>query len=296
MKILLTGRNGQLGSEMHRSLSTKGKVYAFNSEELNLAESHKIVDVIRSIKPDIIVNTAAYTAVDKAELEPLYANVINHLAPSIMAHEAEKIGSTMVHFSTDYVFDGTKQGAYVESDPTNPLNVYGSTKLSGEIAVSNTCSRNLILRTSWVHGMHGHNFIKAILRQAREKQEMSVVIDQRGVPTSAAFLADITTDLLARAFNKPESFQYGTYHLTALGNTSRYEYVRFLVQECLDRGVSLRLSVDGIKPIKTIEYGDKARRPLNSCLDTYKFRDTFNMYLPEWEKGVRHTLNQILIS
>lgn len=296
MKIFLTGRNGQLGSEMYRSLSTQGKVYAFNSGELNLAEPRKIVDVIHDIKPDIIINTAAYTAVDKAELEPLYANNINHLAPSIMAREAEKIGSTMIHFSTDYVFDGTKQGAYVESDPTNPLNTYGRTKLAGDIAVSNMCSRHLILRTSWVHGAYGHNFIKTIFRLAHEKQEINVVIDQRGIPTSATFLADITTNLLTQAYKKPESFPYGIYHLTALGNTSWYEYARFIIQECLDRGLPLKLPVDGIKSIKTIDYKTQATRPLNSCLDTSKFRDTFNMHLPEWEKGVRHTLNQFMTS
>lgn len=296
MKILLTGRNGQLGSEMYRSLSTQGKVYAFNSGELNLAEPRKIVDVIRDIKPDIIINTAAYTAVDKAELEPLYANNINHLAPSIMAREAEKIGSTIIHFSTDYVYDGTKQGAYVESDPTNPLNIYGRTKLAGDIAVSNICSRHLILRTSWVHGAYGHNFIKTIFRLAHEKQEINVVIDQRGIPTSATFLADTTINLLIQAYKKPESFPYGIYHLTALGNTSWYEYARFIIQECLDRGLPLKLPVDGIKSIKTIDYKTQATRPLNSCLDTSKFRDTFNMHLPEWEKGVRHTLNQFITS
>lgn len=296
MKILLTGRNGQLGSEMYRSLSTQGKVYAFNSGELNLAEPRKIVDVIRDIKPDIIINTAAYTAVDKAELEPLYANNINHLAPSIMAREAEKIGSTIIHFSTDYVYDGTKQGAYVESDPTNPLNIYGRTKLAGDIAVSNICSRHLILRTSWVHGAYGHNFIKTIFRLAHEKQEINVVIDQRGIPTSATFLADTTINLLIQAHKKPESFPYGIYHLTALGNTSWYEYARFIIQECLDRGLPLKLPVDGIKSIKTIDYKTQATRPLNSCLDTSKFRDTFNMHLPEWEKGVRHTLNQFITS
>lgn len=296
MKILLTGRNGQLGSEMYRSLSTQGKVYAFNSGELNLAEPRKIVDVIHDIKPDIIINTAAYTAVDKAELEPLYANNINHLAPSIMAREAEKIGSTIIHFSTDYVYDGTKQGAYVESDPTNPLNIYGRTKLAGDIAVSNICSRHLILRTSWVHGAYGHNFIKTIFRLAHEKQEINVVIDQRGIPTSATFLADTTINLLIQAYKKPESFPYGIYHLTALGNTSWYEYARFIIQECLDRGLPLKLPVDGIKSIKTIDYKTQATRPLNSCLDTSKFRDTFNMHLPEWEKGVRHTLNQFITS
>lgn len=296
MKILLTGRNGQLGSEMYRSLSTQGKVYAFNSGELNLAEPRKIVDVIRDIKPDIIINTAAYTAVDKAELEPLYANNINHLAPSIMAREAEKIGSTIIHFSTDYVYDGTKQGAYVESDPTNPLNIYGRTKLAGDIAVSNICSRHLILRTSWVHGAYGHNFIKTIFRLAHEKQEINVVIDQRGIPTSATFLADTTINLLIQAHKKPESFPYGIYHLTALGNTSWYEYARFIIQECLDRGLPLKLPVDGIKSIKTIDYKTQATRPLNSCLDSSKFRDTFNMHLPEWEKGVRHTLNQFITS
>lgn len=296
MKILLTGRNGQLGSEMYRSLSTQGKVYAFNSGELNLAEPRKIVDVIHDIKPDIIINTAAYTAVDKAELEPLYANNINHLAPSIMAREAEKIGSTIIHFSTDYVYDGTKQGAYVESDPTNPLNIYGRTKLAGDIAVSNMCSRHLILRTSWVHGAYGHNFIKTIFRLAHEKQEINVVIDQRGIPTSATFLADTTINLLIQAYKKPESFPYGIYHLTALGNTSWYEYARFIIQECLDRGLPLKLPVDGIKSIKTIDYKTQATRPLNSCLDTSKFRDTFNMHLPEWEKGVRHTLNQFITS
>lgn len=296
MKILLTGRNGQLGSEMYRSLSTQGKVYAFNSGELNLAEPRKIVDVIHDIKPDIIINTAAYTAVDKAELEPLYANNINHLAPSIMAREAEKIGSTIIHFSTDYVYDGTKQGAYVESDPTNPLNIYGRTKLAGDIAVSNMCSRHLILRTSWVHGAYGHNFIKTIFRLAHEKQEINVVIDQRGIPTSATFLADTTINLLIQAHKKPESFPYGIYHLTALGNTSWYEYARFIIQECLDRGLPLKLPVDGIKSIKTIDYKTQATRPLNSCLDSSKFRDTFNMHLPEWEKGVRHTLNQFITS
>jgi dTDP-4-dehydrorhamnose reductase len=296
MKILLTGRNGQLGSEMYRSLSTQGKVYAFNSGELNLAEPRKIVDVIHDIKPDIIINTAAYTAVDKAELEPLYANNINHLAPSIMAREAEKIGSTIIHFSTDYVYDGTKQGAYVESDPTNPLNIYGRTKLAGDIAVSNMCSRHLILRTSWVHGAYGHNFIKTIFRLAHEKQEINVVIDQRGIPTSATFLADTTINLLIQAHKKPESFPYGIYNLTALGNTSWYEYARFIIQECLDRGLPLKLPVDGIKSIKTIDYKTQATRPLNSCLDSSKFRDTFNLHLPEWEKGVRHTLNQFITS
>lgn len=295
MKILLTGRNGQLGSEIYKSLYMHGQVYGFNSSELNLREPKKIVEIIQDIKPDIIINTAAYTAVDKAEVEALVANEINHIAPSVMAQEAEKINSILIHFSTDYVFDGYKSSAYTEFDQTNPLNVYGRTKLSGEISVSSMCSRHLILRTSWVHGIHGHNFIKTILQQANEKESMSIIADQYGIPTSAAFLAGVTSDLATRAYTMQESLRYGIYHLTALGSTSWYEYGCFIVQECLNRGQSLSLSVENIKPIKTTEYLAPAKRPLNSCLDTRKFRDTFNMRIPEWQEGVRHTLNQILI-
>jgi len=295
MKILLTGRHGQLGSEIYKSLHMHGQVHGFNSSELNLREPKKIVEIIQDIKPDIIINTAAYTAVDKAEVESLAAYEINHIAPSIMAQEAEKINSVMIHFSTDYVFDGYKKGAYTESDETNPLNVYGRTKLSGEISVTNNCTRYLILRTSWVHGIHGHNFIKTILQHANEKESMSIIADQYGIPTSAAFLAGVTSDLAKRAYTQ-ESLRYGIYHLTALGSTSWYEYGCFIVQECLNRGQSLRLSVENIKPIKANEYQAPAKRPLNSCLDTRKFRDTFNMSIPEWQEGVRHTLNQILIT
>ncbi len=295
MKILLTGKQGQVGFELQRALAPVGKVYAVDYAECDLADAAAIRALVRSCDPDLIVNPAAYTAVDKAESEPELAHAINAVAPGVLGEEAAKRGAWVVQYSTDYVFDGRKSGAYAEEDVTNPQNVYGRTKREGEIALQRSGARHLIVRTSWVVGAQGGNFAKTILRLAGERERLSVVADQYGAPTSAALLADVTAQLVRRQQREgSDTFPFGLYHLAAGGETTWCDYARFVVSEALAAGKPLTLSPDAIQAISSSEYPAPATRPANSRLDTSKLRRTFGVALPDWQHGVRHILQQIL--
>jgi dTDP-4-dehydrorhamnose reductase len=295
MKILLTGKNGQLGFELQRALAPLGEVVAVGTQDCNLADAEALRDLVRRVAPDVIVNPAAYTAVDKAESDEGTARAVNAVAPTILGEEGAKLGALVIHYSTDYVFDGTKQGAYTETDVPAPQSVYGRTKLEGEQGLAAANPRHLILRTSWVVGAHGGNFAKTMLRLAGEREKLTVVADQFGAPTSAALLADLSAHLVrehARAHGV--GFPYGTYHVAAGGETSWHGYAQFVVGEALAAGKALKATVDAVAPLSTDQYPTPAKRPLNSRLDTTRFRTTFDLRLPPWQEGVRHVLRQIL--
>jgi len=295
MRILLTGKHGQVGFELQRALAPLGEVWAVDYTECDLADAAAVCELIQSVKPDLIVNSAAYTAVDKAESEPELAHAVNAIAPRVLGEEAAKRGAWIIHYSTDYVFDGTKPGEYTEDDETNPLSVYGRTKRNGEIALEESGAPYLILRTSWVVGAHGSNFAKTILRLASERKSLNVVGDQHGAPTSAALLADVTAHLVRQRRREGDAnFPYGLYHLAASGETTWCEYARFIVAETLAVGRSLALSSDEIRGITSSDYPTAAKRPANSRLDTSKLQKTFDLKLPNWQSGVRHVLQQIL--
>ncbi|MGN5519559.1 dTDP-4-dehydrorhamnose reductase [Halopseudomonas sp. Lyrl_26] len=296
MKILLTGRNGQLGFELRRALAPLAEVIALDSQACNLASPHAIRHWVREIRPAIIVNAAAYTSVDKAESEPQRAHAINAEGPGALAEEAASLGALIVHYSTDYVFDGGKvEGEYSEIDTPAPLNIYGASKLAGEQAVARANPRHLILRTSWVVGTHGHNFAKTMLRLAAEKRQLDIVSDQWGAPTSAALLADITAHLLRQySQGAPRNFPYGLYHLTASGETNWHQYASHIIEYARAAGKPIQVAADAIRPIATSGYPTPARRPLNSRLSTRKLQETFNVCLPDWTEGVDHILEQLI--
>jgi dTDP-4-dehydrorhamnose reductase len=295
MKILLTGKDGQVGFELQRALAPLGEVCAVGYAECDLSDASAIRALVRTFNPDLIVNPAAYTAVDKAESEPELAHAINAVAPGVLGEEAAKRDAWVVHYSTDYVFDGTKPGAYTEDDLTNPQSVYGRTKRDGEIALQASGARHVIFRTSWVVGAHGSNFAKTILRLGVERESLNVVADQYGAPTSAALLADMTAQLVRQRQREGEdNFPFGLYHLVASGETNWCDYARFVVSEALAAGKSLKLSPDAIRAIPSSEYPTAAKRPANSRLDTQKLRSRFGLELPDWQNGVRHILQQIL--
>ena len=295
MKILLTGKNGQLGFELQRALAPLGEVVAVGTQDCNLADADALRDLVRRVAPDVIVNPAAYTAVDKAESDEGTARAVNAIAPAILGEEGAKLGALVIHYSTDYVFDGTKPGAYSESDAPAPQSVYGRTKLEGEQGLAAANPRHLILRTSWVVGAHGGNFAKTMLRLAGERDKLTVVADQFGAPTPAALLADLSAHLVREhARTKSAGFPYGTYHVAAGGETSWHGYAQFVIGEALAAGKSLKATVDAVAPLSTEQYPTPAKRPLNSRLDTTCFRTTFGLRLPPWQEGVRHVLRQIL--
>jgi dTDP-4-dehydrorhamnose reductase len=297
MKILLTGRDGQLGFELVRALAPLGEVLAVGRADCDLADAGALRALVRSHAPDLIVNPAAWTAVDRAESEPDLAFAINAGAPGILGEEAARLGSLVVHYSTDYVFDGAGQAPYTEADTPAPHSVYGSSKLAGERALAQACARHLILRASWVLGVHGGNFAKTMLRLAAEREVLSVVDDQVGAPTSAALLADLTAHLVRQyAREDRDAFPYGTYHVAAAGETSWYEYARFVLDAARAAGKPLRTGADGVRPVSTAAFPSAARRPANSRLDTSLFRDTFGLRLPPWQEGVREVLRHILRS
>ncbi len=296
MRILLTGKHGQVGFELQRALAPVGEICAVDQPECDLSDAAAIRALVRAYKPDLIVNPAAYTAVDKAESELELAHAINAVAPGVLGEEAAKRNAWVVHYSTDYVFDGTKLGAYTEDDPTNPQSVYGRTKRDGEIALKASGARHVIFRTSWVVGAHGSNFAKTILRLAVERESLNVVADQHGAPTSAALLADVTAQLVRqRQHEGDDNFPFGVYHLVAGGQTTWCDYARFVVSEALAAGRSLKLSPEAIRAISSSEYPAAAKRPANSRLDTRKLRSHFGLELPDWQKGIRHILQQILV-
>lgn len=295
MKLLVTGKNGQVGFELTRALAVLGDVVGVDLQECDLTDAAAIRTLVRQVRPDVIVNAAAYTAVDKAESDQEAAQAVNALAPGILGEEAATLGALVVHYSTDYVFDGEKSGAYTEDDRPDPQSTYGRTKLEGDIALARANPRHLILRTSWVYGAHGGNFAKTMLRLAADREKITVVADQFGAPTSAALLADLTAQLVARhARDGGEQFPYGTYHAVNSGETHWCDYARFVIGAALAAGKPLKATPENVLPITTAQYPTPARRPANSRLDTRRFRDTFGLRLPPWQESLQHMLQQIL--
>lgn len=277
MRILLTGRDGQVGWELNRALAPLGEVIACGRAELDLAVPDRIASVVRQARPQLIVNAAAYTAVDKAESEPGLAHAANARAPGVLAEEAKRAGALLIHYSTDYVFDGKKETPYVEDDEPNPLNEYGRSKLAGENAIRNIDGRYLILRTSWVYAARGRNFLLAIRRLLREKDELRVVADQIGAPTSAGALAAATAALLRALGPKTLGEARGTYHVTSAGHTSWHGFASEIAR--LERAPRPPRLV----PIPSSEYPLPARRPKNSRLSNEKLQRQFGVVLPSWQ-------------
>lgn len=294
--LLVTGANGQVGFELRRSLAPLGRVVALDRSGLDLSRPDELRRVVRELRPDVIVNPAAYTAVDKAETEQDAAFAINATAVGVLAEEARKLGSLLVHYSTDYVFDGTKEGAYVETDAINPQSVYGKSKLAGEQAIAAVGATALVLRTCWVAGAHGGNFAKTMLRLARERDSLRVVADQFGAPTTAALIADVTAQVLGRVWLRStrDTFPSGVYHLAASGETSWHGYATEVLRYAAARGVELKVDPERIEAIPSTSYPVPAPRPANSRLDTGKLQAAFGIYLPDWRQGVHHLLDQIL--
>ncbi len=298
MKILLFGRGGQVGWELQRSLSVLGEVVALDFDATqnphNLCGSFTdlagLASTVQAIKPDVIVNAAAHTAVDKAESEPDLARSLNALAPGVLATEATKLGAWLVHYSTDYVFDGSGTAPWKETDATGPLSVYGQTKLEGEQAVAST-PKHLILRTSWVYAARGGNFAKTMLRLASERETLTVIDDQFGAPTSAELLADVTAHSIRAAIANPSLA--GLYHCVAAGETSWHGYARFVLETAQALGTPLKAGPAQVSPTSTASYPTPAQRPLNSRLDTSKLQKAFGLTLPHWQTGVSRMLTEI---
>ncbi len=296
MRILLFGKGGQVGWELQRSLLPLGEVVAldFDSEVHcgDFMRPEKLVQTVRKVQPDVIVNAAAYTAVDKAQSEPELARLINALSPGVLAEEAERIGAWLVHYSTDYVFDGRGHRPWVETDKPAPINVYGETKLEGEQLVVTRCRRHLIFRTSWVYAARGGNFAKTMLRLAQERERLTVVDDQIGAPTGADLLADVTAHALRQVQHMPESA--GLFHLVAGGETSWYEYAKYVIEHARRSPVAPTIKVVSVDPVPTAAFPTSARRPLNSRLETDRLRTVFNLTLPPWQQGVERMLAEVL--
>jgi dTDP-4-dehydrorhamnose reductase len=301
-RILLIGRNGQIGQELqqlfvHQTISSKIQLTALGRQELDLLDSEKIQNAIAQVEPDLVINAAAYTAVDKAETEPEMAMAINGIAPGVMAKAVKEIGSTLIHISSDYVFDGDRSTPYLESDPTNPLGIYGQSKFLGEERVRNNCARHIILRTAWVYGNRGHgNFVKTMLKLGRERDEIRVVSDQIGSPTWAKDIAATIIQLLTAitlsdeknttTFNVPEM---GIYHYTNSGVASWYDFAVAIFEEA--RSLNLPLKIKQIVPIATSEYPTLAKRPAYSVLAGGKIADALGYSSSHW----RHSLKQMLL-
>jgi len=292
-KILLTGVNGQVGHALQNKLSNF-EVFALNREQLDLTNKEAIRQAVQTIQPDLIINPAAYTAVDKAESESELAYAINAIAPQTLAEEAAKLNAVLIHFSTDYVYDGLKIADYVETDTVNPLSVYGKSKLAGEDAIRAVGLPHLILRTSWVYGAFGKNFLKTIIRLASERDSLRIVADQFGAPTSAESIADAVVELLA-VWQPHQEKQSGIYHFTNQGKTSWHGFSCAIVNEYnrlanAKNGVLLKASVENIAAITTADYPTPAARPANSTLDNQKLKQTFNVTLPNWEQGLQQVM------
>ena len=293
MKLLLLGRNGQLGRELQRSLSPLGELVALGRREENglngdLSNFDTLQHTIRTLSPTVIVNAAAYTAVDAAEQESEQAWRVNAEAPALLAREAARCGARLVHFSTDYVFEGSQQTPYREDDTPHPLSVYGASKLEGEYGVTHAGCSHLLFRTSWVYAAHGRNFARTMLRLAHERERLQVVADQIGAPTSAALIADVTALCLYRLThdNQLAARANGIYHLTAAGHTSWHGWAKYLVEQAQSCGLPLRVSANQVDALTSAEYPQKAPRPANSRLDTSRLRHTFGLSLPPWQQDL----------
>ena len=295
-KILLLGKNGQVGWELQRSLAALGNLTALDRHSAHycgdLADLKGIADTVRSLRPDIIVNAAAHTAVDRAESEPELARVLNALAPGVLADESEKIGAWLVHYSTDYVFDGSGSQPWQESDSTAPLSTYGSSKLEGERRIQAANARHLIFRTSWVYAARGGNFAKTMLRLAKERDQLTVINDQFGAPTGAELLADVTALALRCALSAPSLA--GIYHLAAAGETTWYGYAQTVLAHAQQAGIALKAGPEAVIAVPTTAFPTPAQRPLNSRLNTQKLQTAFGLTLPDWQIGVTRMLNETL--
>ncbi|WP_242166945.1 MULTISPECIES: dTDP-4-dehydrorhamnose reductase [unclassified Pseudomonas] len=296
MRILLLGKNGQVGWELQRSLAPLGHVLALDAKSRDycgdLNDLQGLAATVQRFAPEVIVNAAAYTAVDKAESEPDQALRINAEAPAVLATEARKLNALLVHYSTDYVFDGTGDAPWQESDPVGPLSVYGATKLQGEQAIQDAGCAHLILRTSWVYAARGNNFAKTMLRLAAERDSLNVIDDQFGAPTGADLLADVTAHAIRAVRLNPQL--HGIYHLAAAGETTWHRYARFVLEQAQAAGVVLKVPSAAVGAITTAAYPTPAKRPGNSRLNTQKLQNAFSLRLPDWQDGVARMLKEIL--
>lgn len=296
MKILLFGKNGQVGWELQRSLAPLGELIALDrhSTELcgDLSDLKGLAATVQSVQPDVIVNAAAYTAVDKAESEPELARLLNAQAPGILAQEAAKLGALLVHYSTDYVFDGSGTRPWTEVDSPAPLSVYGKTKLEGEQLIQAAESNHLIFRTSWVYAARGNNFAKTMLRLAQERERLTVINDQFGAPTGADLLADVTAHAISHLLQPPKDARL--YHLAAAGETTWHSYANYVLAQAQLVQPALKIIAKLIDPIPTSAFPTPASRPCNSRLDTTKFKAVFGLDLPHWHSGVSRMLSEIL--
>ena len=294
MKILLFGKGGQVGWELQRSLAPLGELTALDFDSTDhhadFTRPAMLAETVRALRPDVIVNAAAHTAVDKAEAEPELAARLNAEAPRVLATEAAALGAWLLHYSTDYVFDGSGSSARDEEAPTAPLSVYGHTKLDGENAIRASGCKHLILRTSWVYAARGGNFARTMLKLAAEREALSVIDDQIGAPTGADLLADISAHAIRAALREPQLG--GTYHAVAAGETSWFAYARFVIEWARTQGLPVKVAADAIRAVPTSAYPTPAQRPLNSRLATGKLRRNFHLALPPWQAGVQRMLNE----
>jgi dTDP-4-dehydrorhamnose reductase len=298
MKILLFGAGGQVGWELQRSLSPLGEVVALDFDSRDhcgdFTNLPGLVETVHNVRPTVIVNAAAHTAVDKAEGEPGVARLLNALAPGAVSKAAREIGALVVHYSTDYVFDGSGDQPRDEDDPKGPLSVYGATKLEGEQLVAEANPRHLIFRTSWVYAARGGNFAKTMLRLAKERERLTVIDDQIGAPTGADLLADVTAHALRAVVDPLEQGRYGVYHVVAGGQTSWHGYATFVVNQARELGCALKATAETIDPVPTTAFPTPAQRPKNSRLSAAKFQRTFGLTLPPWQQGVARMLKETL--
>lgn len=298
MKLLLLGCGGQIGWELQRSLAPLGELVALDHDSTGLkadfSRPEELADTVRKVRPQVIVNAAAHTAVDKAESEPELARKINVTAPGVLADAAREVGAWMVHYSTDYVFDGSGSRPWREEDSTGPLSVYGQTKLEGEQLIARNCKRHLIFRTSWVYAARGGNFAKTMLRLASERDHLTVIDDQFGAPTGADLVADVTAHAIREVLQ--DAGKAGLYHLVAAGETTWNGYARFVLEQARAAGVELKASPDTVEAVPSSAFPTPARRPHNSRLDTGKLQGAFGLTLPRWQTGVARMLRETLLS
>jgi dTDP-4-dehydrorhamnose reductase len=299
MKILLFGKGGQVGWELQRSLAPLGELVALDFDSTNycgdFTDLTGLVDTVKAIKPDVIVNSGAHTAVDKAQSEPGLVRTLNALAPGVLAKEAASMGVWLVHYSTDYVFDGSGSTPWLETDTPAPLNVYGRTKLEGEQLIQASGCEHLIFRTSWVYGARGGNFAKTMLKLAQEREVLKVINDQIGAPTGAELLADITAHAIRQANTKPAiAVPSGIYHLVAEGEVSWFDYASHVVAFAKKSPVAAKIIANSIEAVPTTSFPTPAQRPLNSRLNTAKLQATFGVRLPNWKHGVERMLTEYI--
>ncbi len=300
MKILLFGKGGQVGWELQRALSPLGELIALDNDSTELCGDFTnlagLAQTVRSVCPDVIVNAAAHTAVDKAESEPDLARTINALAPEVLAREAATLGAWLLHYSTDYVFDGSGSTPWVETDPTGPLSVYGRNKLESETLITQACPRHLIFRTSWVYAARGGNFAKTMLRLAQERDKLTVINDQIGAPTGADLLADVTAHAIRQVKQGDDLADScaGIYHLVASGETSWFEYAKHVLAQAQLVQPAIKIKATEVLPVPTSAFPTPARRPHNSRMNTGKLQRVFGLTPPPWQTGVNRMLDEIL--